>query len=211
MTHSSDSKAILLERPQLLVVRHGTTEWNTRKIYQGRADIPLSEEGREELRQREIPKEYRAWKVYSSPLARAIETAKMLSSQEPEKVSAAVELNFGDWEGQSQDLKKTVTVPVGNEWGWLGLDFAPTGGESYRQAQERMRPWLKEFHRAGKSGVLITHKGIILSLLALAWGWRMDKKPPQKINHKCGHLLEIDETGKPHLVKLNISLEKNLT
>ena len=59
---------------KIYLLRHGQTEYNEQKRYQGTRDIPLSEKGRACLRQADLePAE-----VYVSPLSRAVETAQIL-------------------------------------------------------------------------------------------------------------------------------------
>ena len=87
----------------LLVVRHGQTDWNLVGRWQGWADPPLNETGRSQARAlaaelRDTPFDA----VYSSDLARALETAEILA--EPHGVPVVVdrdlrEIDVGSWSG----------------------------------------------------------------------------------------------------------------
>lgn len=80
------------------IIRHGETEYNARRYYQGWHDIPLSEKGRKELRTAENCPE----QVYVSPLIRAVETAEIIFPQaEQIKVPGLREMCFGVFEGRS--------------------------------------------------------------------------------------------------------------
>ena len=59
---------------KIYLLRHGVTEYNTQKRYQGQRDIPLSTKGRAMLRRADFDPEV----VYVSPLTRARQTARIL-------------------------------------------------------------------------------------------------------------------------------------
>ena len=59
---------------KVYLLRHGQTEYNVDKRYQGTRDIPLSEKGRAALRRADIEPDT----VYVSPLCRAVDTARVL-------------------------------------------------------------------------------------------------------------------------------------
>ena len=86
----------------VLLIRHGETEWNLLGKFQGCTDIALSQDGikqAEALRDR-LKGDFDY--IYSSPLMRANETAKILASEynkEVEVVQDIREINFGEWEG----------------------------------------------------------------------------------------------------------------
>jgi broad specificity phosphatase PhoE len=57
---------------EIFIIRHGETAWNREGVFRGRADVPLSEHGREQARLlAEALKQAGIEAVYSSPLARA--------------------------------------------------------------------------------------------------------------------------------------------
>jgi probable phosphoglycerate mutase len=88
-----------------------------------------------------------------------------------------------------------------------GLDFRPPGGESPRDVQARLEPWLAALAAGDQAiNVAVAHKGVIRALYALAVGWDMTGKPPEKLRDGCGHLFEIDEAGRPAVVRLNVPL-----
>ena len=114
----------------IYIVRHGTTEWNSEHKIQGRTDIMLDSLGREMARQtgeklREMGIIFD--RVYSSPLKRAYETARLIvnpeyrqdpESTEIEKSDKIItdkrlrELSFGRQEGQHvESMMLDITVP----------------------------------------------------------------------------------------------------
>jgi broad specificity phosphatase PhoE len=151
---------------QLTLIRHGLTDWNTSRRFQGHSDVPLSAEGRrqaEELAQR-LKKARSIDAVYCSPLARAAETAKIAFPKRDVLFDDRLkEINFGLFEGKTVD--ENLAHP---EWpGWFEDPFGrPTpGGESYRDLRERVVAWYKELPSEGHFAAM-THSGVVQMLLA---------------------------------------------
>ena len=83
---------------QIYLIRHGETEWNLERRYQGSQDISLSQTGREQLR----PARLRPERVYVSRMKRARETAELLFPGVPQVVVPDLqEMNFGVFEGRN--------------------------------------------------------------------------------------------------------------
>ena len=84
-------------------VRHGETEWNAEGRFCGRTDVPLSEAGRRQARLLGLRvKPLRVIALYSSPLRRALETARIIgevTGRESVVDPRLAELNYGAWEG----------------------------------------------------------------------------------------------------------------
>ena len=82
----------------IYLLRHGLTEYNAQKRYQGQRDIPLSEEGRRELRRADIDPKV----VYISTLQRTAQTARVLfPNAKLIPVDGLKEMCFGSFEGRS--------------------------------------------------------------------------------------------------------------
>ena len=83
---------------KIYLLRHGVTEYNTQKRYQGQRDIPLSTKGRAMLRRADFDPEV----VYVSPLTRARQTARILFPEARQVVVPDLrEMNFGTYEGRN--------------------------------------------------------------------------------------------------------------
>ena len=189
---------------KLLILRHGPTDWNKAKRLQGRSDIALSEEGRQEVQKWRVSQQYEEFEWVTSPLIRAVDTAKLLG-HDARVVSALAEMSWGDWEGRIWQDLLSVDDPELDANRARGLDFRPKGGESPREVQQRLNPWLEALTRPT---VAVCHKGVLQALYSLATGWKMTEKAPDKILNACAHLFEIEQ-GTPVLRKMNISLEDN--
>lgn len=96
---------------KIYLIRHGETDWNLWGKVQGREDIPLNETGRKQAKKcADVLEKSGAKIIVSSPLARAVETADIISgSLNNAKViidEALIERDFGDLSGMTYDRRK---------------------------------------------------------------------------------------------------------
>jgi phosphoserine phosphatase len=154
-------------------VRHGATEWNRRRIAQGHADVPLNDEGRRQaarLAERLAPEGVTA--VYSSDLARALDTARPLAALKDLDVVADPafrEIDQGEWEGLGND---EIAARWPELWGPARHFKARPGGESPAEVRARALEGLRRLVAAHPQGcvVVVSHGGTIRWLLAEALG-----------------------------------------
>jgi probable phosphoglycerate mutase len=176
------------------LVRHFPTEWNAEGRLQGHTDIPLSAEGRAELGRARLPERWRGCKVIASPLSRAWETAQHLAESGPPRADERLrEMRFGDWEGRiGAELLADPACPYRplEAWGW---DFTPPGGESPREMLARA---LEVIGACTEPTVIVSHRGLMRSLLGAATGWGYDGPMPFKVRKAHLHPLFI-ENGRP--------------
>jgi broad specificity phosphatase PhoE len=163
---------------QILFVRHGESEGNAARRMQGHQDFPLSERGREQAHKlgRWLVERELDWQTaYTSPLARARQTAEILTTA-CERPPAIVEpdlseLHAGDLEGLTrEEMLERYPTFLERKITDLG-DFSDFGGEGYEAVQGRARRLLDKLdrqHRAGAERVLlVAHGGINFQLLKL--------------------------------------------
>ena len=81
-------------------------------------------------------------------------------------------------------------------WEARGLDFQAPGGESPRDVQARLRPFLRDRATSGRPTVAVCHKGIIRAIYALAADWDMTCKPPVKLKDNCVHVFTLHSDGR---------------
>ena len=185
----------------LVIIRHGPTEWNAEKRMQGRSDVPLSEAGRQIVQSWAVPDEFRGYRWISSPLGRAVETARLLGA-EPAVDGRLIEMSWGQWEGRRlPDLLVELGETMQQNQA-KGLDFRPDGGESPRDVQSRIAPWLEELDCPT---IAVCHKGVLNALYALATGWDMKDKPADKLRDASAHLFQTND-GVLSVERLNIAL-----
>jgi probable phosphoglycerate mutase len=187
----------------LALIRHMPTAWNAAGRLQGRHDSALDPDTEPKWR---LPPELAEFRFLSSPLDRALTTAKRLGvTVEPDL--RLTEMSWGEWEGRTlAELRAELGAAMGDLEA-NGLDFRAPGGESPRDVQSRVMPLLAEIAAAGRPTAAITHKGVIRANLALATGWDMLGKPPHRLSWSAAHLFRLDPAGQPEVERLNIPLE----
>ena len=217
----------------MVAIRHAPTAWNTAGRIQGHTDVPLSEDGRRALARRRLPERFGAYRVHSSPLARAMETAALLGLDAPLLDRRLMEMDWGEWEGRTR-ASVTAADPGGVARDEArGPDFRPPGGESPHEVQARIIDWARSAaigpptgaarNHPGPAGgvvrsavpspphvVAVTHKGVIKALLGLAHGWDLTGKSPVRLDWTRAHRFRFDPaTGAFTLDEPNIRLERD--
>ena len=143
------------------LIRHGKTEANEKWLYCGSTDLPLSEKGREELRQ--LHYEIKNVRFLTSGMKRTNETLKILFGDVPYAEDTRFrEVDFGTFEMHSYEQLKDM--PAYQTW-CSGDNEAnvPPNGESGVQMKQRA---LKAFSEINQNTVLICHGGVIAAIMA---------------------------------------------
>lgn len=176
---------------RLALLRHGHTAWNRAGRIQGRTDIPLDDEARQNLTRATLPTLWDAADLWSSPLSRAVETAKIISGRAPRTTPALTEMDWGDWEGQhGADLRADPASGFRDieNWGW---DFAPPGGETVQAVHDRVLPWMNNLH---SDTLAVCHIGIMRVCLAIAHGWDFNGPCPFAVKRNRLYILRREGT-----------------
>jgi probable phosphoglycerate mutase len=188
---------------QILMIRHGRTEWNEARRIQGRTDIPLNQRGRDEQACRTLPAGFADAVAWSSPLARATETARLLGAIDPSIDERLIEMDFGTWEGRTH-TELTAEDPTGmRDLEAQGVDMRPPSGETPREVSTRLLEFLSGL--GGGRQVLFSHKGVMRSAFAKALGWNMKEDLPFRVDWNAGQLFRF-ENGDLTLDKANLPL-----
>lgn len=151
-------------------MRHGQTEWNATRRYQGRSDIPLSSEGRAQAQALCAALQLHHFDaVYSSDLQRAIETARIVAK--PHHLEVQIdprirEFDFGEWEGLTWP-QIVERWPEFSEHGATAAKlYQPQGGETFDIVCERVESFLDDLRRTSYEHVLVvTHAGVLHAVL----------------------------------------------
>ena len=169
--------------------------------------MPLDAEGRVEVAALRLPPAWRDGRIVSSPLGRALETARLLSeSREVDVEPRLIEQDFGAWEGQrGADLatEDPRFQPIEN-WGW---DYRPPDGESVGELRDRVRAALLAIAEAGRPTVAVCHIGVMRVVLALAYGWDFRGPAPFRVKRMRLYPLHLDADGAPSLAGDAVRLE----
>ena len=193
---------------KLALIRHGPTAYNETRRLQGLRDVPLSKQGRARVRSYDVPSELKGFTWISSPLSRATETARMLTSGPVDTDSRLVEMDWGSWEGRTVDDLRAELGEAMRENEDRGLDFRPAHGESPREVIHRVGPLIAEIGRSGRNTVAVNHKGVIRAIYAAALDWDMLGSPPHKLNWLSTHLFAVSNQGHLRVLALNIPLTR---
>ena len=175
---------------RLALLRHGHTAWNRAGRIQGRSDIPLDDTARADLAAQSLPADWQEAEIWSSPLQRAAETARLVTGQVPRTDPALIEMNWGQWEGRhGLDLRADPTSGFRDieHWGW---DYRPPGGESPAEVWARLAPWLQSLRR---DAVAVCHIGVMRVILARAHHWDFDGPAPFQVKRNRLFVVEITE------------------
>lgn len=198
----------------LALIRHGPTEWNAQQRIQGSTDVPLGGDGCETVRGWKLPAKPKSFIWVSSPLARARKTAEIL--QGPRDATHSIdtdprlrEMNWGDWEGEKLDelRHRLGSEMAANEA--RGLDFRPPGGESPREMQNRLKPWLADVSNSNLPVFAVTHHGVIRAIYALASGWDMTGKRPMKFHTGAVHFFRVMSGGAIRVERMNVAMDES--
>ena len=189
------------------MLRHGPTAWTAERRLQGRTETALSAEGRAAVLRWRLPRQIANFAWVTSPLTRVRETAALLGHGDAPADERLAEMSFGYLEGRRvSDLRAELGAAMETLEG-RGLDFRAPGGESPRDVQQRLEPFLLEAGRGDRDLIAVTHKSVIRSLYALATGWPMLGRSPDRLAEFALHLFAVDKAGKPAVYRLNLPLE----
>lgn len=159
--------AIESGQPVITLIRHGQTRANVERRWQGQGDWDLDELG---YRQAEaLGNYYGKWqRVFTSPLARARNTAGYLAADAPVVIDALKELHMGDWEGLTTEEIEARWPEVLQEIYRKGNDIKRgVTGESWSELTARFRNALEALEYASDSPtVVVAHGGAIRSYIS---------------------------------------------
>jgi broad specificity phosphatase PhoE len=195
---------------RLFLVRHGATSATEEDRFSGSSGAELSEQGRwqaERLGERLAHLEIAA--IYSSPLSRALETARIVGGHcrlEPVTREGLKEIGHGHWEGMKRrDVEHEFTAEYA-AWEADPFTFAPNGGESGVAVLARALPVIRDIvtSHTGSQVLVVSHKAtlrlILSSLLAFdprGFRDRLDQSPA------CLNVVDFRDPARARLMLFN--------
>ena len=158
----------------LYIIRHGKTEMNAKMLMQGRSDHPLNEAGiaqAEEAAERFAEMGVRIDKVYTSPLVRALQTAKKIAPDAELTVDERlIEMDYGPYEGM--DLMNPAPEVIDFFMDFVNVP-APEGMEPLPDIVKRLGNFLEEIAMEAES------KNILISTHAIAMKGALEYLTPE--------------------------------
>ncbi|OGO30055.1 MAG: hypothetical protein A2Z29_06485 [Chloroflexi bacterium RBG_16_56_11] len=173
---------------EIILVRHGETDWNAGEIFRGQADVPLNGNG---LKQAALLGRYLVREkidiIYSSPLVRALKTAAAIAG--PQRldvnvVSNLIDIDCGEWQGLTVDQVNEKYPMFYRDWLDTPEQVRIPGGESLAEVRARVEPFIEDaLVRCGEGRLAfvshrVVHKVLICALLGLDnsffWSIKLD-------------------------------------
>ncbi len=159
---------------ELILIRHGQTDSNLSRRFQGHSNTFLNDEGRRQaLRLAARLRASTVHALYSSDLERALETARILGRSvgcEAVAQRDLREIDVGEAVGWNRD-ELHVRCPQLFGDNWEAARFP--GGESYADLGRRVERALRDLvhHHSGGVIAVVTHGGVIRVAVSLLAGW----------------------------------------
>lgn len=157
---------------RLIVIRHGRMEWNRVERFRGRTDIDLDEVG---IRQADATAariaEWQISAIYSSPLRRALSTAKILAQHfnlEVKLLPGIVDIDYGEWQGLSPEEAGARDSALYAKWLESPEMVKFSGGEGLAEVRERVASAVDGLiaQHPKETIVLVSHK-VVCQILIL--------------------------------------------
>ena len=200
---------------RILLIRHGeTVDEDTKKVFKGTIDIPLSATGISTIeRVADYLKIYNLDYVYTSALSRAVESGKIIA--EPHNLDIIVEsrlneIHFGQWEGLNFSEIEKLDPHFFMLWLQDPEKYTPPGGESLAHAQKRIMDKfaeIEETHR-GKIIAIVAHAGVLRIIIASVFSLKLSNMFRFAQDYGCIDIVDIYEDSNAVVKLLNFRVNK---
>lgn len=195
---------------RIYLVRHAEAEGNKKRVFQGSFDADISENGHRQLeRLKERFKDIKIDTVYSSPLKRALNTARAANFYHNLPITTLdglAEINGGHWEGVKWDDIPVLFPEENDAWVNEPWNFAPEGGESMRSVYDRIWKTILDIVKENKGRkVLVTSHGCaIRNFFCRAKGLPLENlREIDWFENTSISTVDFDEDLIPHIVSFN--------
>ncbi len=195
---------------KLIIVRHAESEWNPVGRYQGLLDPELSERGKKqaEVLSEELKKENIA-RVYSSPLKRTYETARVIARKlgvPLEREERIIEIDHGKWSGLLVEEVKRKYPEEFELWLKEPHSIKFEGGESLEDVYRRVSDFLKDLKEKheNETVVVVSHTVPIRCMFCALLGVDLSKFWSFGCDN-ASYSVILMEDGRNIIQKLNIT------
>jgi probable phosphoglycerate mutase len=160
---------------RIVLVRHGHVDWIAPERFRGRAELALSDLGRQQARAlaNYIAKTWRLDAIYTSPLGRCRDTSAAIAAPfrlEPRVADALCDIDYGEWQGLTREQAKERWPDEIELWFRAPHLAVIPGGETLPVLLSRAAAALRKILRVHNSGtvVLVGHDSVNRVLLLFA-------------------------------------------
>ena len=197
---------------RIFFVRHGDTiDEETKKVYKGTIDIPLSDKGRQRLaRAAEFLSRFKIDFIYTSALSRCIESGRIIAEKQDAAFEIAPdfnELGFGLWEGLSfEEIRERYATEL-NLWLHDLESHTPPKGEPMRDAQRRAVNKFNEIaekHR-GQNVAIVSHAGVLRLIICSILDVKLQGMFRMGQDYGCIDMVRVHRDGIAVLELLNFT------
>jgi broad specificity phosphatase PhoE len=154
---------------KLILIRHGETLSNKEKRVQGKSDVELSSVGIEQAHLVALSlKDHPVEAIHTSPLKRAMQTAKIINEFHQKELHTdqdLMEMDYGDFEGVSFKKIMDVEKDFINQWMTDPASVKMPNGESLSQVQERAWRALKRIIDKKENALIVSHNFTIATII----------------------------------------------
>ncbi len=201
----------------IILVRHGQTEWNRNERFRGHADVPLDGIGQAQAKAaaRRIALQWRPDAVYAGPLSRTVKTAEAIAQATNltiQKEPGLIDVDCGQWQGLTPEEVRQRWPVEFQAYLNAPRDFRFPGGESLEQARLRAMKHVEDviMRHVDQVIVLVSHTAlnrlILLTVLGLDshsfWKIRQDTCAINVFETDTNYftMVSLNETG--HLLSV---------
>ena len=169
-----------MKETEIILIRHGETEWNSQKRMQGHSNSDLSEVGRGQIQELgELMKNVSFDHIYSSDSLRTRQTAEAITQYSGHTLQfdqRIREKNLGVFEGLTSTEAKERHPEVYRLFKTAGANYVIDEGESTQQLLERALEFIEEIRlrHPQERVVMVTHGGVVRVLMKHALGLSID-------------------------------------
>jgi 2,3-bisphosphoglycerate-dependent phosphoglycerate mutase len=193
---------------EIILIRHGETDWNRELRFQGHIDVPLNDIGHEQARRLGLrlagePVQH----LISSDLMRAQQTAAPAAQQlELEVITSAAlrEQHFGIVEGMRADEIQSLHPRAWEDWLQFREDHAMPEGESARQFHARIIEALGGIAtaHAGQKVLVVTHGGVLDMVWRTARGLGLNGPRQSEIPNAGFNRIRLADAAAPDRIEI---------
>jgi len=165
----------------ILLIRHGETRWNRQKVFRGTFNVALNENGRRQAcLTADALKPCRIDVGYSSPLSRAVETARIVLAAhgvEPVVHDGLLDFDYGQWTGKADSEVARLWPSEHALWGSQPHRVRVPGGNTLREVSERAFVAVEQIcaQHDGKTVALFSHRVVNKLLIIACMGLGLDR------------------------------------